>query len=175
MNVDVKSLLKTIPQDNHLEHFGIKGMQWGVRRTPEQLSSGKSQKKETMSDRRKARADERKRMIETQESKRKEALKAKNQTDTKRNPNDYKNMSDDELRALVARYNLEAQYKKFNPQKASTAKQVASVIGTTASTIKTASDIVGGLDKVSKNITPQQAKNAAAVLSILSKLEPKKK
>lgn len=31
-------------EENELEHFGIKGMKWGVRRTPEELGHRKAQK-----------------------------------------------------------------------------------------------------------------------------------
>ena len=39
---------------------------------------------------------------------------------------------------------------------------------------KTINDVVGGMDKISKNITPKQADEITSVLNLLSKLEKKK-
>ena len=41
--IDTLDILRT---DDYLEHHGIKGMHWGIRRTPEQLGHIISRKKE---------------------------------------------------------------------------------------------------------------------------------
>lgn len=70
---------------SELSHHGIKGMKWGVRRTPEQLGHTPAEKQEH--------ADYR------------------NAHDRK----SVKNMSDTELRNRLNRLNMERQYSQMNP------------------------------------------------------------
>lgn len=64
---------------NNIQHHGIKGMHWGIRRTPEELGHPTKA---------------------THVSEKKEIAK----------PKDVKKMSDDELRTVVSRLNMEEQY-----------------------------------------------------------------
>lgn len=76
-----------------LAHYGVLGMRWGVRRTPEQLAraSGRSVK-ETSKAEKKGSASE----------------KAASSSPTKKSLSD---LSDDELRARISRLELEKRYK----------------------------------------------------------------
>lgn len=132
----------TMSSDDDLEHHGIKGQRWGVRRTPEQLGhkTGKkkwrirmkssAERKEEQYQRKKAKLDaedkelKRKEEIRRQEEdlkRRKEALKGdkkeepKKQTTVPKNK-DVKDLSDDELRQILTRYNMEQQYKKMTKE-----------------------------------------------------------
>lgn len=128
----------------YLEHHGIKGMKWGVRRTPEQLGHDTTKKKSKLSfllkspaqvakeayDKKMAKLDAKEEKLSKKEAlkkrqdeikKREQALKAKpkseenqngsKKTDTK--PKSVKDLSDDELRNFINRYNMEQQYNKI--------------------------------------------------------------
>lgn len=90
---------------NELVHHGIKGMKWGVRRTEAQLARArgntKSDEKTSSTSTKKAESAKRKKMSE---------------------------MSDEELRRVVNRLQLEQQYRNLNPEKVSIGKKFASKI-----------------------------------------------
>lgn len=121
-----------------LTHHGIKGQRWGIRRTTEQLGHPRAKRKFKIAiksplqrskeayEKKNAKLDaqeeslERKEKIKAREDnikRRKEALKnpSKNQNETKPvSPPKRKSvseMSDEEIRAVLNRYNLEKQYK----------------------------------------------------------------
>lgn len=85
---------------DELMHYGIKGMHWGVRRTPEQLGHRKKNKEEYQ-----------------KYNKPVTATKTRNARtlDQKLN-NELADLSDDELKQLVNRMNLERQYKDLRTQ-----------------------------------------------------------
>lgn len=125
-----------------LEHHGIKGQRWGVRRTPEQLghkTGGKrkwrirmktsAERKEEQYQRKKAKLDakdqalKRKEELRRQEDdikRRREALKGDKKEPPKKTEvpkkRDVKDLSDDELRQILSRYNMEQQYAKMNKE-----------------------------------------------------------
>lgn len=85
--------------NTELMHHGIKGMHWGVRRTPEQLDrlSGRHETKE-------------------EKKERKQAVKRR------------RSMSDDELRKRIARLQLEREYKSLNDADVARGKKFVSEI-----------------------------------------------
>ena len=101
-------------------HHGIKGMKWGVRRTPEQLgrrTGSKSAKKDD----------------DSHED-------YKNAHDTK----SVKKMSDAELRVRLNRLNMEKQYSQMNPTRVERGRKilnstlkVAGVVAAASSTVIT--------------------------------------
>lgn len=91
---------------NELYHFGVKGMKWGVRRTPAQLGHDRKSKNSRLSD-------------DYKESK---AISKKK----------VKEMSNAELRKLNERKRLENEYKKLN--KGTVAKGLAYVTAAAATT-----------------------------------------
>lgn len=131
-----------------LEHHGIKGQRWGVRRTPEQLGhkiGGKrkwrirmktsAERKEEQYQRKKAKLDakdqalKRKEELRRQEDdlrRRRQALKedkiTPKTTDVPKKKN-VKDLSDDELRQIISRYNMEQQYAKISKEQATKGKK----------------------------------------------------
>lgn len=93
--------------NDELIHYGIKGMKWGIRRTPEQLghrtfkSSGRTSlfgKKKTSSD-------------------------PKNSNSSSSLPKQsVKSLSDEELRARISRLELEKKYKELTTAKKTTSR-----------------------------------------------------
>lgn len=76
-------------QNDQLQHYGVKGMRWGVRRTVAQLGRrlGLFQKRPP-------------------------AAKTNSETASKPKPKKISEMSDDELRQKLARFDLEKRYKQ---------------------------------------------------------------
>ena len=112
-------------EQEYLAHHGIKGMKWGVRRTPEQLGHPRSKKKaksiwkksaETLSSARKSRKQKK--------------LEEKLAKQRKKEETGYEKYSDEELKKMTDRLNLERNYRnvyaEMHPDKL---KRVKRVIG----------------------------------------------
>lgn len=117
-----------VQASDELYHYGIKGMKWGIRRTPEQLghrtktsakvaSAAKSAGSAVVRGAKKAgsavatsvknrRAAKKQKKAEEREVERTKKLKKKKVSD----------MTDQELRDRIARLQLEQQYKQLAPQ-----------------------------------------------------------
>lgn len=93
---------------DYLEHHGIKGQKWGVRRTPAQLGHKSITKSEVSEEREKS-------------------SHSKN----------VKNMSDTELRESLKRLRMEEEYKKLNPSTISKGKKIVKTAIATATTLST--------------------------------------
>ena len=103
--------------NNELVHYGIKGQKWGVRRyqksdgslTPEgEKRYGAKEELQSLRENKKQ-VDAVKKGIEGVQNKRNEQAKKANAGKIK---NDLENMSDDELRAIVNRLNMEERYSQ---------------------------------------------------------------
>lgn len=100
--------------DSYLKHHGIKGMQWGVRRTVGQLGSSRISK---------GRRDD-----------------TAEKTNNKMKKAEIKSMSDVELRQKINRIQMEQQYQKLTGTDINRGKEVASKIfkaGTTIAAVTT--------------------------------------
>lgn len=82
--------------DEVLEHYGIKGMKWGVRRTREQLARARGERKQKKAANT---SDDAKRASEAKAKARKGGVSA---------------LSNSELQALTQRMNLETQYSNLS-------------------------------------------------------------
>ena len=96
--------------DNELYHHGVKGMKWGVRKTPVRSSGGttRKQKSNTLS------------LFKKKKTARKVSSANSSPSQTK----SIKDMSDDELRKKIERVRLEQQYQELDPKTVSRGKRI---------------------------------------------------
>ena len=96
---------------NELYHHGVKGMKWGVRKTPVRSSSGATRKRKsnTLS------------LFKKKKTTRKVSSANSSPAQTK----SIKDMSDDELRKKIERVQLEQQYQELDPKSVSRGKRIA--------------------------------------------------
>ena len=97
--------------DNELYHHGVKGMKWGVRKTPVRSSSGATRKRKsnTLS------------LFKKKKTTHNASVAKSSPAQTK----SVKDMSDDELRRKIERVRLEQQYQQLNPKTVSRGRQIA--------------------------------------------------
>lgn len=93
-----------------LAHYGIKGMKWGVRRTPEQLARARGKISSLL-------GGSKKTSTKTSKSSSGEGEKKK-----------ISDMSDDELRRVVNRLQLERQYNQLNTKSVSIGQKFANKV-----------------------------------------------
>lgn len=96
--------------DNELYHHGVKGMKWGVRKTPVRSSSGATRK--------------RKSNALSLFKKKKATRKVSSANSSPAKTKSIKDMSDDELRKKVERVRLEQQYQQLDPKTVSRGKRI---------------------------------------------------
>lgn len=92
-------------EDNELYHYGVLGMKWGIRK--ERKRSGKKKKAKLVLE---SPFSQKKRQAEAKQ-------KAPPSSQAARGVKKLSDMSDDELRALINRMQLERQYKDLLPKK----------------------------------------------------------
>ena len=100
--------------EKSLYHHGVKGMKWGVRRTPAQLGH-----KTTSSKKKKTGLFSKSK----QETKKKTVVKSTEHTEQKPKKKSVKEMTDQELMTQINRMRLEQQYAQLTPKKASLGKR----------------------------------------------------
>lgn len=96
--------------DEELYHYGIKGMKWGIRRTPAQLGHRTGAKKKKTS----GIVDAAKKMAANH--KQKKTAKVETERRKKLKKKKISEMSDDELRERIARLELEKRYRDLTPK-----------------------------------------------------------
>ena len=96
--------------DNELYHHGVKGMKWGVRKTPVRSSSGATRK--------------RKSNTLSLFKKKKTTHKVSSANSSPAQTKSIKDMSDDELRKKIERVQLEQDYLQLDPKAVSRGKRI---------------------------------------------------
>lgn len=104
-------------ETDEMTHHGIKGMRWGVRRTPAQLGHKTSPKKK--------RTPSKLELAYKEHRARKKEVKANKKLMKK----DISDMTDDELMTAIRRKQIENQYEALHPQKASVGKRFVGALG----------------------------------------------
>lgn len=126
--------------DEELYHYGVKGMKWGIRRSPAQLGHTTGTKKRKKSSSNAAETVKRgaKKVASAVSSKvsqaraKRIAQKLHDEEVKKTQSNKKKKISeltDDELRERIARMELEQRYRSLSPQKQSAGKKFISTVG----------------------------------------------
>lgn len=125
--------------DDELYHYGVKGMKWGVRRTPAQLGhdTGTKRKKRAGSAVEAVKSAAKKVGSAVSEkasqAKAKRVAKQLHDDEVKKTQKNQKKkiseLTDDELRERIVRMQLEQQYRNLTPQKQSAGKKFVSTLG----------------------------------------------
>lgn len=98
--------------NNELYHYGVKGMKWGVRKSP-QRSSGSTGKRKKKS------------LFGFGRDKPKSKSKSSKKTSSESEKKTVKDMSDDELRRAVQRLQMEKQYKDLSSKQINHGRELA--------------------------------------------------
>lgn len=109
--------MSEINNENELMHWGIKGMRWGIRRTPEQLGKQSAKKKAEL-EKDKFKTSEKKSISEMSD----EELQKEN--NRRQLENDLQRKKNDELDLENKRLELEKKYAELNPPKVSLGKKI---------------------------------------------------
>lgn len=153
-------------ENNELYHYGILGMKWGVRRTPEQLGhrtkisgSAQSAKARVKMDKKKAGASgpTKPMTLEEKETKKKEAIESHDPKQVYANKELF---SDTELRSAYTRLLMEKQIKDLTPkQKNKGAEYIDAAIkwgGKVSTLLSTGVGIYNSVKQVEKILNKQK-------------------
>lgn len=119
-------------EDNELYHYGVKGMKWGIRRTPAQL--GHKTAKKSSSTVKKAASSAAKAVskaysVHKAKAQAKKQAKENVESNKKIKKKSVEEMTDAELQQRIRRMQLEQQYNQLNPKKVSAGEKFVKTVG----------------------------------------------
>lgn len=112
--IDTKLDINKLDKESELEHYGVKGMKWGVRRTQAQLDRAAGRKPSSSSSSKSS--------VKTKSGSKKKTSSSRSRTSTKSvTGRKISEMSDDELRRIADRITLERRVEQLTTVEKKTA------------------------------------------------------
>lgn len=102
-----------------LVHYGVKGMKWGIRRSPAELARARGERAPKTT--KKKTSFFSKKTVKKKPEKAPAKASTKKETSSKKTPSE---MTNDELQAAVRRLELEKRYRDLSPKKVSVGRKI---------------------------------------------------